>query len=177
MLLQYYKFRYNIPRASRQSQTLSEDCGKLGRRSSQNLPLSKAIDFSSSRFTADFATVHRKDILPYDLRFFSPLRHYRALPKRRTTKIWNIPTDLWCWARLFPWCGSLFSPLKQRKHMGDHWSSSIFKYISVSTALLHYWGKSDEKLNVAEGDRFTVHNELENINKLFHCHFHWFTCT
>lgn len=72
MLLQYYKFRYNIPRASRQSQTLSEDCGKLGRRSSQNLPLSKAIDFSSSRFTADFATVHRKDILPYDLRFFSP---------------------------------------------------------------------------------------------------------
>ncbi len=72
MLLQYYEIRYNIPRAPRQSQTLSEDCGKLGRRSSQNLPLSKAIDFSSSRFTADFATVHRKDILPYDLRFFSP---------------------------------------------------------------------------------------------------------
>lgn len=138
--------RYNIPRAPRQSQTLSEDCGKLGRRSSQNLPLRKAIDFSCSRFTADFATVHLKHILLYDLWFSSP-------PSGTTEPCQNIGLLKY---RIFlkmygaepgfsPDMAPSFLLRKQRKHMGDYWSASIFKYISLSIALLHYWGISQTR--------------------------------
>ncbi len=114
------KIRYNIPRAPRQSQTVSEDCGKLGRRSSQNLPLSKAIDLSSSRFTADFATVHRKDILPYDLRFFSPpgttepCQNVGLLKSGIFLQIYGAEPSF------SPDVVPCFLLQKQMKHMGDH---------------------------------------------------------
>lgn len=142
---------------------MSEDCGKLGRRSSQNPPLRKAIDFSFSCFTADFATVHRKDILLYDLRFFfpsgttEPCQNVGLLKSGIFLKIYGAE----------PGFSSDVIPCFLLRNKGSTRDIS-----EAPASLYHPLFCIIEAQVRLETDRFTVHNQLKNINKLLHSYLH-----
>lgn len=147
---------------------MSEDCGKLGRRSSQNPPLRKAIDFSFSCFTADFATVHRKDILLYDLRFFfpsgttEPCQNIGLLKSRIFLKMYGAE----------PGFSPDVVPCFLLRYKGSTWEITEAQACLNTSPYRPLFCIIEAQVRRETGccwrrQIYSVHNELENINKLF----------